>query len=155
MRNEIHIKNDEIQRLVYKIDELSRENYILPQSVWEFIVTNLPDAKDWSIGKLGKDDIKNLSKHINGFGYDMPVTVSVSATQLGIQYTVKGIGMNYAIDIKLKKQKLRYNILGVDTEIDVFSWDMSNVRVALLDDETFRLMTDFIYSQQKVLSDIM
>lgn len=54
----------------------------------------------------------------------------------------------------LRKEKIVYNMLGVNTEVETYYWDFNFSNVKIISDDVFDLISEFIIAQRNVLTEL-
>lgn len=62
--------------------------------------------------------------------------------------------MNINILLPLRKEKIVYNMLGVNTEVETYYWDFNFSNVKIISDDVFDLISEFIIAQRNVLTEL-
>lgn len=62
--------------------------------------------------------------------------------------------LNESSVLSLKRNKLNYNMLGVNSEIETYYWDFNFSNIKIISDDVFDLISEFIVAQRNVLTEL-
>ncbi len=66
----------------------------------------------------------------------------------------KDVDLNINIILPLRKEKIVYNMLGVNTEVETYYWDFNFSNVKIISDDVFDMISEFIIAQRNVLTEL-
>jgi len=71
-----------------------------------------------------------------------------------IHAKVKIYDLNINISLPLRKEKIVYNMLGVNTEVETYYWDFNFSNINIISDDVFDMISEFIVAQRNVLTEL-
>ena len=74
------------------------------------------------------------------------------ADEQGIMIAVPDFGIR--VFIPLEKTKIAINIMGVNTEVESFVWDIFRAGIRMVSDEDFMMILEFVVAEKNVLEEI-
>ena len=74
------------------------------------------------------------------------------ADEQGIMIAVPDFGIR--VFIPLEKAKMNSNVMGVNTEVESFVWDIFRAGIRMVSDKDFMMILDFIAAEKNVLEEI-
>lgn len=127
---------------------------ILSQSAVKSIIDCLPNPNEAALGNY-----KGKSVHFSHYvgGQKMNHLVRIEAfCELNkvIHAKVKIYDLNINIILPLRKEKIVYNMLGVNTEVETYYWDFNFSNVKIISDDVFDMISEFIVAQRNVLTEL-
>lgn len=161
LQNDLRERNKKIDDLQHQLNDWMikthlNESSILPQSAVKSVIDCLPNPNDAAIGKLSarKSDIyfchvvrgRNV-KHLVRLEKFYSINDVIHAQ-------VKIHDLNISITLALKRHKLNYTMLGVNSEIETYYWDFNFSNIKIISDDVFDLISEFIVAQRNVLTEL-
>lgn len=150
-------ENEELKKIF-----VERSNAIfIPVSVFLEIMKDLPEPNKFSKGAyLPKQTNGGYSVRVGNYSQQIDYEISeeydkYSGTREAVKVILgKSSESPFSFNVFLKRDKIRYNILGLDTEVDSCSWNFDFNKIALISDEAFIYLQDFIVTQVAVMEKI-
>lgn len=135
-----------------------RHKHLVSQLMLECIVKCLPDPNAVGVGKISSADIsiRNMGfvDELGGMKYDHKCFVKEITAHEGERGAIVHItDYNMNIFIPLRKEKVSYEVYGVQTAIETYFWDFYGAGIRMLSGEAWALATEFIRAQNNVLSE--
>lgn len=159
-RRDLLIQRNELTLLLHKAEDKldcfykrlkQNRKIILPQSIMEGVLKVLPNPNEVYSGKLVDCEIE---KSVSFNGEEIPVRLDrfFKNDFDDIVLTVKIKRLDIDVSFVLRKEKIRYNILGVDTEVETCYWDFNFSNIRLITDDIWKVITKFVEAQRNVLT---
>ena len=161
LQNDLRERNEKIDNLQHQLNDWRikmnlNESSILPQSAVKSVIDCLPNPNDAAIGKLSarKSDIY-FSHVVRGRNVKHLVRLEkfYSINDV-IHAQVKIHDLNISITLSLKRHKLNYTMLGVNSEVETYYWDFNFSNIKIISDDVFDLISEFIIAQRNVLTEL-
>lgn len=133
------------------------ESSILPQSAIKSIIDCLPNPNDAAAGSYTLKKVKSVyfSHYVRGQKMNHLVRIEAFCElNKVIHAKVKIYDLNINILLPLRKEKIVYNMLGVNTEVETYYWDFNFSNVKIVSDDVFDLISEFIVAQRNVLTEL-
>lgn len=145
--------NEGLRRLAF-----GRRKHLVSQLMLECIVKCLPDPNAVGTGGITASDIKlrnmGFVDEIGGRKYDHKCFVKEITAHEGERGAIVHItDYNMNIFIPLRKENVSYEVYGVQTAIETYSWDFYGAGLRMLSAEAWAMATEFIRAQNNVLSE--
>lgn len=162
----------ELDGLLYDRTVLEKENHnlkmaiasnrrvIISKPMLECIVKMLPDANAVARGDIKPEDLNlrtmRFVEIMDGqeFIHELRFVKTIGNEIEEIKgLTINISNYNINVFIPLRREKVKYEIYSVRTEIDTYFWDFYMSGILMLSSEAWDLSTSFIRAQRNVLSD--
>ena len=166
LRNELKAISEsmgEARRYAKDIELLKRQifgrhKHLVSQLMLEYIVKCLPDPNAVGIGRITASDIKMrnmvFEDELGGRKYVHKCFVKEITSREGERGAIVHItDYNMNIFIPLRKEKVSYEVYGVQTAIETYFWDFYGAGLRMLSAEAWTMATEFIRAQNNVLSE--
>ena len=130
---------------------------ILPQSAVKSIIDCLPNPNDAAAGSytLKKGKSVYFSHYVRGQKMNHLVRIEAFyELNKVIHAKVKIYDLNINISLPLRKEKIVYNMLGVNTEVETYYWDFNFSNIKIISDDVFDMISEFIVAQRNVLTEL-
>lgn len=155
-------KNKELNDVQSKLNDWIlrskvNESCILPQSAVKSIIDCLPNPNDAAAGiyTLKKGKSVYFSHYVRGQKMNHLVRLEkFCELNKVIHAQVKIYDLNINITLPIRKEKITYNMLGVNTEVETYYWDFNFSNIKIISDDVFDLISEFIVAQQNVLTEL-
>lgn len=161
LQKDLYEKNKRIDDLQSKLNDWVikshlNESSVLSQSAVKSIIDCLPNPNDAAAGSLrrGKSDVF--------FSYTAAGKVFKHLVKLERFYSIGNVihaqvkiqDLNISITLPLRKEKIQYNMLGVNTDVETYYWDFNFSNIKIISDDVWNLISEFIIAQNKVLKEL-
>lgn len=152
-------KNKELNDVQSKLNDWIlrskvNESSILPQSAVKSIIDCLPNHNDAAAGSYKRGKPVYFSHYVGGQKMNHLVRIEAFyELNKVIHAKVKIYDLNINISLPLRKEKIVYNMLGVNTEVETYYWDFNFSNIKIISDDVFDLISEFIIAQRNVLTD--
>lgn len=126
---------------------------LIPQEVLKFIVETLPDANAVGVGIFDFNRYHGLH-FVDRYGTH---SVIVKAEKSLFSLTCLRIiipDYHISVSIPCVRNQLRYSLMGFNTEVDTYVWDLDLTKLQVLSDEAFKNLVMFANAQVGALTDI-
>lgn len=155
-------KNKELNDVQSKLNDWIlrsklNESSILPQSAVKSIIDCLPNPNDAAAGSytLKKGKSVYFSHYVRGQKMNHLVRIEAFyELNKVIHAKVKIYDLNINISLPLRKEKIVYNMLGVNTEVETYYWDFNFSNIKIISDDVFDMISEFIVAQRNVLTEL-
>ena len=127
---------------------------ILPQSAVKAIIECLPNPNEVTAGRVnGKSS--SFSHFVRGSKIEHVVRLEKFCKVNDVthaQVTIQDLNIN--ITLPLRRHKMNYNMLGVDSEVETYYWDFNFSNIKIISDDVFDLISEFIIAQENVTKEL-
>lgn len=162
LQNDLRERNEKIDNVQSKLNDwilrsTLNESSILPQSAVKSIIDCLPNPNDAAAGSytLKKGKSVYFSHYVRGQKMNHLVRIEAFCElNKVIHAKVKIYDLNINILLPLRKEKIVYNMLGVNTEVETYYWDFNFSNVKIISDDVFDMISEFIVAQRNVLTEL-
>lgn len=162
LQNDLREKNKELNDVQSKLNDwilrsTLNESSILPQSAVKSIIDCLPNPNDAAAGSytLKKGKSVYFSHYVRGQKMNHLVRIEAFCElNKVIHAKVKIYDLNINILLPLRKEKILYNMLGVNTEVETYYWDFNFSNIKIISDDVFDMISEFIVAQRNVLTEL-
>lgn len=131
---------------------------VISQFMSENIIHMLPDPNKVGTGRISETDFMNMSfsEEINGQKRNTHLrfvkVLKGESDKVINGVVIQVLDYNIKVFIPLVHDKLKYNIMGVDSEVDTYFWDFYKAGIRMLTQEPWNMITTFVIAQNNVLS---
>lgn len=152
-------KNKELHDVQSKLNDwvlrsTLNESSILSQSAVKSIIDCLPNPNEAALGNY-KGKSVYFSHYVRGQKMNHLVRIEAFCElNKVIHAKVKIYDLNINILLPLRKEKIVYNMLGVNTEVETYYWDFNFSNVKIISDDVFDMISEFIVAQRNVLTEL-
>lgn len=152
-------KNKELDDVQSKLNDWElrstvNESSILSQSAVKSIIDCLPNPNEAAWGNY-KGKSVYFSHYVRGQKMNHLVRIEAFCElNKVIHAKVKIYDLNINILLPLRKEKIVYNMLGVNTEVETYYWDFNFSNVKIISDDVFDIISEFIVAQRNVLTEL-
>jgi hypothetical protein len=160
LQNNLRERNEKIDDLHHQLNDWTikthlNESSILPQSAVKSIIDCLPNPNDAAAGSYKRGKPVYFSHYVGGKKMNHLVRLEkFCELNKVIHAQVKIYDLNINITLPLRKEKITYNMLGVNTEVETYYWDFNFSNVKIISDDVFDLISEFIIAQRNVLTEL-
>lgn len=132
------------------------ESSILPQSVVKGILDCLPNPNEAAAGRfINKGKSIYFSHQIRGQKVSHRIMIEKFCEVNKVIYVIVKIeDFNININLPLRKEKISYNMMGVNSEVETYYWDFNFSNIKIISDDVFDLISEFIVAQRNVLTEL-
>lgn len=143
-------KEKEQWRKKYK--EAIHSNATIPDFFLYALLKHMPNANEYVYNPLlAKERMENgmVIKEITSEGIVKFRFCRAISSGIYVEFC----DIKLELFIPIRRQKIKYNMLGFDTEIDVWVWDFKEVGFSVISAEDYRKIKMFVEGQYSVLTD--
>lgn len=151
----LEFENDDLRELL-----TVKRKVLVSQPMLRCIIKMLPDANAVARGQVTPEDLglrtMNLMETMDGqnFIHKLKFIQSIGNETEGIKgLTIHISNYNMNVFIPLRREKVKYEVYNVKTEIDTYFWDFYMSGIRMLSSEAWDLSTSFIRAQRNVLKE--
>lgn len=128
---------------------------ILPQSAVKAIIECLPNPNEVAVGRVVKGKPSSFSHFVRGSKIEHIVKLEkFSRVNDVIHAHINIRDLNINIILPLRRHKMNYNMLGVDSEVETYYWDFNFSNIKIISDDAFDLISEFIIAQRNVIKEL-
>lgn len=127
---------------------------ILPQSAVKAIIECLPNPNEVAAGRV-KGKSSSFSHFVRGNKIEHVVRLEKFCKVNDVthaQVTIQDLNIN--ITLPLRRHKMNYNMLGVNSEVETYYWDFNFSNIKIISDDVFDLISEFIIAQKNVTKEL-
>ena len=127
---------------------------ILPQSAVKAIIECLPNPNSFAAGSV-KAKPSSFSHFVRGSKMEHVVRLEKFCNVNDVVHAQVSIpDLNINITLPLRRHKMNYNMLGVDSEVETYYWDFNFSNIKIISDDVFDLISEFIIAQENVTKEL-
>lgn len=162
LKNEIYalrLDAERFQRLAF-----GHHPIILSRGIIKAIMELLPNPNEFANGGISTTELvanREMKYNYTFRGQKRQASVLIvrderaekqKADEQGIMIAVPDFGIR--VFIPLEKAKMNTNVMGVNTEVESFVWDIFRAGIRMVSDKDFMMILEFIAAEKNVLEEI-
>ena len=162
LKNEIYALRFDVERF----QRLAFGNHpiILSRGIVRAIMELLPNPNGFVSGEISTTELvanREMKYDYTFRGQKRQASVLIvrderaekqKADEQGIMIAVPDFGIR--VFIPLEKAKMNTNVMGVNTEVESFVWDIFRAGIRMVSDKDFMMILEFIAAEKNVLEEI-
>ena len=162
LKNEIYALRLDVER--FQRLAFGRHPIILSRGIVRAIMELLPNPNEFANGEISTKELvanREMKYDYTFRGQKRQASVLIvrddrdekqKADEQGIMIAVPDFGIR--VFIPLEKAKMNTNVMGVNTEVESFVWDIFRAGIRMVSDKDFMMILEFIVAEKNVLEEI-